>query len=138
RPGARGGAAVQRAGGRLPRHAAGSGRGAEACRRGRGGARRREPRRLLVAVSRAAPGAGTFLLALLAAAGGVRAGEIDSQRSGVGFSLVTSWREAVDGSFPVFEGRLTQLPDGRQQVRLALSAADVVIHGSARNTYFAR
>lgn len=89
-------------------------------------------------MSRAAPGAGTFLLALLAAAGGVRAGEIDSQRSGVGFSLVTSWREAVDGSFPVFEGRLTQLPDGRQQVRLALSAADVVIHGSARNTYFAR
>ena len=88
-------------------------------------------------MSRAVRHAGALLLVVLAAAG-VRAGEVDSQRSGVGFSLVTSWREAVDGSFPVIEGGLTELPDGRQQVRLALSTADVVIHGSARNTYFAR
>lgn len=89
-------------------------------------------------MSRAWPIACLFLVAVLLAAAPVRAAGIDAAASRVGFHLVTRWGEVVDGRFPVFEGQLTRLPDGRQRVRLALSAADVEIIGSARHTFMTR
>ena len=78
------------------------------------------------------------LVALLLAATTARPAEIDPVRSEGGFSLVTRWGEVVDGRFPVFEGRLTGLADGRQQVRLSLSAADVELLGNLRHTHLTR
>ncbi|NLA66833.1 MAG: YceI family protein [Gammaproteobacteria bacterium] len=89
-------------------------------------------------MSRARFTAWIALGAALWAAMPVRAAEIDAARSEIGFSLVTRWREVVDGRFPVFNGRLTRLADGRQQVRLALSAADVEILGNLRHTHLTR
>src|SRR5690606_2037753 len=40
--------------------------------------------------------------------------------------------------FPVFDGQVSRLPDGRQQVRLSLSAADVEILDSTRRTQMTR
>ena len=84
------------------------------------------------------PACAFAFVALLLAATTVRAAEIDPLRSEVGFSLVTRWGEVVDGRFPVFEGRLTGLADGRQQVRLSLSAAHVEILGNLRHTHLTR
>ena len=78
------------------------------------------------------------VVALLAAAAPVRATGIDALRSEVGFSLVTRCGEVVDGRFPVFEGRLSELGDGRQQVRLSLSATEVEILGNLRHTHLTR
>lgn len=89
-------------------------------------------------MSRACLRAGLLAVAALCAAAPVAAADIDAAASQVGFSLVTRWGEVVDGRFPVFDGRLTRLPDGRQQVRLSLSAADVQIVGSQRHTYLTR
>lgn len=75
-------------------------------------------------------------LALLSTA--AAAAEIDPGRSEVGFSLVTRWGEVIDGRFPVLEGRLSELADGRRQVRLALSAGDVEILGNLRHTHLTR
>lgn len=82
----------------------------------------------------------TWLLLSVAvlAAAPVRAAGIDPARSEVGFQLVTRWREVVDGRFPVFHGRLTRLPDGRQQVQVSLSTADVEIVGNRRHTQVTR
>lgn len=77
-------------------------------------------------------------VAALFAAVPVAAADIDAAASEVGFSLVTRWGEVVDGRFPVFDGRLTRLPDGRQQVRLSLSTADVEIVGNLRHTHLTR
>lgn len=79
-----------------------------------------------------------MVVATLLAAAAVRAAEIDPARSQIGFSLVTRWGEVVDGHFPVFDGRLSGLPDGRQQVKLSLSAADVEIFGNLRHTHLTR
>ncbi|MGY0612978.1 YceI family protein [Luteimonas sp. A537] len=83
-----------------------------------------------------------FLVALVAAilpaAVPVRAADVDTATSEVGFSLATRWGDVVEGRFPVFEGRLTHLADGRQQVRLSLSTTDVEILGSRRHTYLTR
>ncbi|WP_165942440.1 YceI family protein [Luteimonas terricola] len=79
-----------------------------------------------------------LVVALLLVAAPVRAAEIDPLQSEVGFSLVTRWGEVVDGRFPVFNGHLSDLGDGRQQVRLSLSAADVEILGSLRHTHLTR
>lgn len=73
---------------------------------------------------------------LLAAPAG--AAEVDGARSRAGFTLVTRWGQPVEGLFPVLEGRLTRLADGRQQVRLSLSTADVEIIGNQRRTYLTR
>ncbi|MEN1942013.1 YceI family protein [Luteimonas sp. MJ174] len=88
--------------------------------------------RFLVAIAVA------FAVALPVAVFPLRAAEIDAAASEIGFSLVTRWGEMVDGRFPVFEGHLTRLPDGRQQVRLSLSAADVEILGNRRHTQLTR
>lgn len=89
-------------------------------------------------MSRACLHAWLSIVAALLVASPVRAAEIDAAASRVDFQLVTRWGEVVDGRFPVFEGRLTRLPDGRQQVRVSLSAADVEIVGSARHTHMTR
>lgn len=64
--------------------------------------------------------------------------EIDPGMSQARFQLVTRWGEVVDGRFPVLEGRLTRLADGRQQVRVSLSSAHVEIVGSRRHTQMSR
>ena len=84
------------------------------------------------------PTCAPLLVVLLFAAATVRGAEIDPRASEVGFSLVTRWGEVVDGRFPVFDGRLIELADGRQQVRLSLSAADVEILGNLRHTHLTR
>lgn len=78
------------------------------------------------------------LVALVLGATPVRASGIDAAASQVGFQLVTRWGEVIDGRFPVFDGEVSRLPDGRQQVRLSLSAADVEILDSARRTQMTR
>ena len=78
------------------------------------------------------------LVAATLAALPVRATGIDAAASRVGFQLVTRWGETIDGRFPVFDGEVTRLPDGRQQVRLSLSAADVEILDSARRSQMTR
>ena len=87
---------------------------------------------------RARPPAWLSIVVVLLAAAHVRAAEVDAARSDARFSLVTRWGEAVGGRFPVLEGRLSRLPDGRGQVRVSLSASDVEIDGSPRNTRLAR
>ena len=87
---------------------------------------------------RAFHGALLAAVAALCAALPARAAEIDAAASEIAFNLVTRWGEVVEGRFPVFDGRLTRLPDGRQQVRLSLSAADVEINGSVRHTHLSR
>lgn len=78
------------------------------------------------------------LVALVLAAAPVRATGIDTAASQVGFQLTTRWGEVIDGRFPVFDGQVSRLPDGRQQVRLSLSAADVEILDSTRRTQMTR
>ena len=79
-----------------------------------------------------------MVAAALLAAWPVRAGEVDVAHSQVGFQLVTRWGEVVEGHFPVFDGDVTQLADGRKQVRLSLSTPDVEILGSPRRTALTR
>ena len=78
------------------------------------------------------------LLALVLVALPARATGIDAAASHVGFQLVARWGEVIEGRFPVLDGELTRLPDGRQQVRLALSAADVEITDSPRRSQMTR
>ena len=79
----------------------------------------------------------SLVLALLAARPAAAVG-IDPATSEAGFQLVTRWGEVVQGRFPVLEGRLSRLPDGRQQVRVSLSAAHVEIVGSRRHSTISR
>ncbi|HEY4531308.1 MAG TPA: YceI family protein [Luteimonas sp.] len=78
------------------------------------------------------------LVAFALAALPVHATGIDAAASHVGFQLVARWGEVIEGRFPVLEGELTRLPDGRQQVRLSLSAADVEITDSPRRSQMTR
>ncbi|WP_187770770.1 YceI family protein [Cognatilysobacter lacus] len=80
-----------------------------------------------------------FLLAvLLAACGASHAQAFDPARSRIDFDVHTRIGSPVRGRFPAFDGRLDTLADGRQQVRLRLSARDLVIGTSARYTRLAR
>lgn len=89
-------------------------------------------------MSRACISGWLSFIAVLLAAMPARATGIDAAASQVGFQLVTRWGEVIDGRFPVFEGEMTRLPDGRQQVRLSLSAADVEILDNTRRTQMSR
>lgn len=89
-------------------------------------------------MSRARVPAWLSAIAALCASLPVAAADFDVASSEIGFSLVTRWGTVVDGRFPVFDGYLTRLPDGRQQVRLSLSAADVEIIGNQRHTRLSR
>lgn len=66
------------------------------------------------------------------------AGRIDPSASEIGFTLTTRWGQTLRGRFPEYEGELHLLADGRRQVRLSLSAADVRILGNVRYTRLTR
>jgi polyisoprenoid-binding protein YceI len=89
-------------------------------------------------VSRAWSPAWLLAVAALLAATPAGAYEIDAATSRAGFSLVTRWGQVVDGVFPVLDGRLSRLSDGRRQVQVSLSTADVEIIGSLRHTHLTR
>ena len=81
-----------------------------------------------------------YLLALLwmwpAAADPGKA--FDPLASRFGFELRTRWGMKLEGIFPRFEGEVTQLADGRQQVQLRMFTQDVEIEGSPRYTEWTR
>lgn len=82
--------------------------------------------------------AAALFLVLLPASAGAGAQAFDPMRSRIEFDLRTRWGQPVRGHFPRFEGAIDTLPDGRRQVRMRLSAADVVVSGSERYTRLAR
>src|SRR3546814_859010 len=125
---------------RLPWHAAGVDRGAGAAVRRRHRTGRRDPVRVLVAVTPRdtfAAIAACLVVALLLVPV-VRAAEIDPAASHVGFTLKTRWGRTLVGHFPHYEGVVAALPDGRHQVRLRLSAATVEIEDSPTFTRLTR
>jgi polyisoprenoid-binding protein YceI len=63
---------------------------------------------------------------------------IDPTQSQVGFTLRTRWGQTLEGSFPVYEGEITALGDGRRRVRLTLSAREVEIVGHRNYTRLTR
>jgi polyisoprenoid-binding protein YceI len=79
-----------------------------------------------------------LLPVLFAACGASHAQAFDPARSRINFDVHTRVGTAVRGQFPVFEGRVDTLADGRHQVHLRLSARDLVIGESARYTRLAR
>ena len=83
---------------------------------------------------------GAWLLgaAMLAAAALAPATEIDGVASRVGFSLQTRWGQVLEGRFPTVHGEVSELPDGRHQVRLLLSTRDVEILDHPGYTRFTR
>ncbi|HEY4559445.1 MAG TPA: YceI family protein [Lysobacter sp.] len=78
-----------------------------------------------------------FVLALLAC-GACHAQALDASRSRIDFDVHTRIGSSVRGRFPVFEGRVDALPDGRRQVRLRLSTRDLEVGESTRYTRLAR
>jgi len=76
--------------------------------------------------------------ALLLACGACHAQVIDVARSRIDFDVHTRIGSSVRGRFPVFEGRVDALPDGRRQVRLRLSTRDLEVGESTRYTRLAR
>jgi polyisoprenoid-binding protein YceI len=55
------------------------------------------------------------------------AAELDPVASQIGFTLRTRWGQALHGRFAEARGEVAELPDGRHQVRLQLSARSVEI-----------
>lgn len=81
------------------------------------------------------------VLATLLLATGVCAASavgIDPQASRIGFVLKTRWGQSLLGHFPDPRGEVVELPDGRHQVHLVLSAATVEIAGHPAYTRFSR
>lgn len=76
--------------------------------------------------------------ALLAVVPLVCAQGFDTRHSRFAFKLKTRWGQTLNGRFPRYEGEVTRLPDGRQQVRIALFADAVEIEGNRRYTEFSR
>jgi polyisoprenoid-binding protein YceI len=79
-----------------------------------------------------------LLPVLFSACGASHAQAFDPAHSRIGFDVHTRIGSAVRGLFPVFDGRVDTLADGRRQVHLRLSARDLVIGESARYTRLAR
>jgi polyisoprenoid-binding protein YceI len=75
---------------------------------------------------------------MLAVAALALATEIDGVASRVGFTLQTRWGQVLEGRFPTVHGQVSELPDGRHQVRLLLSTRDVEIVGHPGYTRFTR
>ncbi len=69
---------------------------------------------------------------------GVRIMRLDPAHTAFGFELRTRWGQLVQGQFPVYEGVVLALPDGRRQVRIRLAADEVDVAGSERYTVMAR
>lgn len=83
--------------------------------------------------------AGLLLLPVagpVALAGGAL--EIDAAASEAGFLLRTRWGQQLEGRFPVLEGTVRAVGDGRRQVHLSLSARDVEIVGHPRYSRLTR
>jgi polyisoprenoid-binding protein YceI len=81
-----------------------------------------------VAVSFATASASLCVIALAAATSfAAHAAEIDSQNTRVGFILKTRWGQVLQGRFPRYSGRIERLGEGRERVRLRMSAKDVEI-----------
>ncbi|WP_162301465.1 YceI family protein [Cognatilysobacter segetis] len=79
-----------------------------------------------------------LLPVLFAACGASHAQAFDASRSRIDFDVRTRIGAAVKGRFPVFDGRVDTLADGRHQVHLRLSARDLVVGDSPRYTRLAR
>lgn len=73
-----------------------------------------------------------------AAQPGVRIVGFDPAYTEFGFELRTRWGQRVQGQFPVYEGTVLVLPDGRRQVRIRLSSGAMDVAGSERYTAVAR
>lgn len=81
----------------------------------------------------------TFAIcALLAAAHGAAAAEIDPATTRIGFTLKTRWGQVLRGRFPTYTGQIEALGDGRHRVRLVLSARDIEIVGHPNYTGMTR
>ncbi|HZX81486.1 MAG TPA: YceI family protein [Lysobacter sp.] len=76
--------------------------------------------------------------ALLLACGVCHAQALDPARSRIEFDVHTRIGSVVRGRFPVFDGHVDTLPDGRRQVRLRLSTRDLEVGESTRYTRLAR
>jgi polyisoprenoid-binding protein YceI len=62
----------------------------------------------------------------------------DPAHTRIGFQLYTRWGQQLEGRFPRYEGAVRTLSDGRRQVYMRLSTADMEILGYPRYTEFAR
>lgn len=69
---------------------------------------------------------------------GVRAYAFDPAHTGFGFELRTRWGQRVHGQFPVYDGVVLFLPDGRRQVRIRLATGAIDVAGSERYAAIAR
>lgn len=69
---------------------------------------------------------------------GVRAYAFDPAHTQFGFELRTRWGQRVQGQFPVYDGVVLFLPDGRRQVRIRLAAEAIDVAGSERYAAIAR
>lgn len=72
------------------------------------------------------------------AAGAASGADIDPVASHIGFTLRTRWGQVLEGRFPDARGEVAELPDGRHQVRLQLSARSVEIVDHASYTRLTR
>lgn len=79
-----------------------------------------------------------LLLLLCALPLGGAAQSFDREHTRFGFELRTRWGQQIDGRFPVYEGEVTTLPDGRRQVRIRLATAAIEVDGPERYAQFAR
>jgi polyisoprenoid-binding protein YceI len=68
----------------------------------------------------------------------VAAQQFDPAHTGFGFELRTRWGQRVVGTFPRYQGEVSDLPDGKHQVRIRLSTAAVEVAGSERYAALAR
>lgn len=87
---------------------------------------------------REAPALLAAALLLLALAHAALAAEFDPAATHVGFALTTRWGQALEGRFPVLQGRVDELGENRRRVRLSLATADVEIVGHPGYTRFTR
>ncbi|WP_411833562.1 YceI family protein [Pseudoxanthomonas mexicana] len=65
-------------------------------------------------------------------------GDFDPAHTRLGFQLSTRWGQKLEGVFPTYEGQVSRLPDGRQQVLLRMFTGEVEILDHPRYTQWAR
>lgn len=63
---------------------------------------------------------------------------IDTGGSRIGFTLKTRWGQSLEGRFPVYDGQIVALDDGRKRVQLSLSARDIEIVDNRNYTRLTR
>ncbi len=62
----------------------------------------------------------------------------DPAHTAFGFELRTRWGQRVRGAFPIYQGMVMELPDGRSQIRIHLATAGVEVEGAQRYADMAR